>query len=282
MAANPMPGLGSERAMDGRPEAGTLRSKPPLAAPWAAVPLRDRILFAATAFAWLLLLYLTWRPIPFLGSPAPDWSGTPDVTAPLTRKLLFYHPASAWASFAAYVVVMGASIAYLNERHERFDRAARTAAEVGFLFNTLALGTGTLWGIQEWSRSGQAPLATVLTEPKVLVVLVMWLAFAAYLTLRRLLDDPARRARLAAVFGILGFLGVPASFATSRILSTSLHPDVAGPGANPDAALTWAVAAVLAWSAVAFLLLFLSLWTVRLRLETAADHLAEMEARHAE
>ncbi|HLF17015.1 MAG TPA: cytochrome c biogenesis protein CcsA, partial [Candidatus Thermoplasmatota archaeon] len=201
----------------------------------------------------------------------------PDVTAPLTRKLLFLHPASAWASFAAYFVVFAASIALLNERDNRYDRAGRAAAEVGFALNTVALLTGTLWGLQEWSDEGQAPLATIYSEPKVLVVLVLWLTFAAYLLLRRLVDGPERRARMAAAFGVLGFLAVPASFVTSRLLQTSLHPDIAGPGANPDAAVGREVGLILAWSLVAFILLFLALFLERLRLLAAEERLEELE-----
>ena len=107
-----------------------------------------------TLASWPVLLYLVW----FV---APDWSGLADVSAPLTRKVLFFHPASAWAAFAAYFVVFALSIAVLNERDARYDAPARAAAEVGFWFNTVALATGTLWGIQEWSESGRASLATV-------------------------------------------------------------------------------------------------------------------------
>ncbi len=221
--------------------------------------------------ALLALAYLTW----FV---APDWSYAPEVSAPLTRKILFYHPASAWASFAAYFVVFAASVAYLNERKIDYDRPARAAAEVGFMFNTIALVTGTLWGIQEWSRTGQNSLATVYTEPKVLIVVVMWFTFAAYLSLRRFVDSPERRARLAAIFGVLGFAFVPVSFASSRLLATSLHPDVGGPGANPDAALGVASGAVLGWSLVAFLLLFVHLWLQRLRALGIHDRLAALES----
>lgn len=224
----------------------------------------------ATLLTWPVLLYLVW----FV---APDWSGLADVSAPLTRKVLFFHPASAWAAFAAYFVVFALSIAVLNERDARYDAPARAAAEVGFWFNTVALATGTLWGMQEWSDSGNASLATVYSEPKVLVVVVLWFTFAAYLLLRRLVDGEERRARLSAAFGVLGFLGVPLSFATSRLLSTSLHPDIAGPGANPDAAVGPAVGAVLAFSAVAFLALFIHLWLARLRLARLADRIEALE-----
>ena len=224
----------------------------------------------ATLATWPVLLFLVW----FV---APDWSGLADVSAPLTRKVLFFHPASAWAAFAAYFVVFALSIAVLNERDTRYDAPARAAAEVGFWFNTVALVTGTFWGIQEWSDSGNASLATVYSEPKVLVVVVLWFTFAAYLLLRRLVDGEERRARLSAAFGVLGFLGVPLSFATSRLLSTSLHPDIAGPGANPDAAVGATVGSVLAFSAVAFLALFIHLWLARLRLARLADRLESLE-----
>lgn len=224
----------------------------------------------ATLIAWPILLYLTW----FV---APDWTYQTDVTAPLTRKILFFHPASAWASFAAYFVVFACSIAVLNERNYRYDAPARAAAEVGFAMNTIALITGTLWGIQEWSKTGQSSLITVYSEPKVLVVLVLWFIFAAYLALRRLIDAPERRARLAAAFGVLGFLAVPLSFASSRLLATSLHPDVAGPGKNPDAALGATVGWILAWSAVAFLVLFVTVWLQRLRQLRASERLASIE-----
>lgn len=224
----------------------------------------------ATLVSWPVLLWLVW----FV---APDWVGLADVAAPLTRKVLFFHPASAWASFAAYFVVFALSIAVLNERDPKYDAPARAAAEVGFWLNTVALATGTLWGVQEWSEAGRPALATVYSEPKVLVVVVLWFTFAAYLLLRRLVDGPERRARLAAAFGVLGFLGVPLSFATSRLLATSLHPDIAGPGANPDAAVGSTVGAVIAFSLVAFLALFVHLWLARLRLLRLEERIDALE-----
>lgn len=224
-------------------------------------------LFLATG---AVLLYLTWF-------RTPDWSYQPEVTAPLTRKILFFHPASAWAAFAAYFVVFLLSVAYLNERELKYDGPARAAAEVGFGFNTVALVTGTLWGMQEWSRTGQSSLATVYSEPKVLVVVMMWFAFAAYLLLRQMADGRERRARLSAIFGVLGFLAVPLSFATSRLLQTSLHPDIAGPGKNPDAAVGPEVGFAIGWSMLVFLLLFVHLWLQRHRILQVRDGIEEME-----
>ena len=235
----------------------------------AVATIRKASLWGAL-LAFPVLFYLVW----FV---APDWSLSPDVTAPLTRKLLFFHPASAWTSFTAYLVTFVLGIAYLNERDLKYDRPAQAAAEVGFLMNTIALVTGTLWGIQEWAKTGQNSLATVYTEPKVLVVVVMWLVFAAYLLLRRFVDGPERRARLSAAFALLGFVTVPVSFLTSRLLATSLHPDIAGPGKNPDAAVSASVGLILLWSFVAFLLLFIHLFLQRGRILAAQARTTRLE-----
>src|SRR5262249_14501002 len=125
-------------------------------------------------------------------------------------------------------------------------------------------------------QAGRPALATVYSEPKVLVVVVLWFTFAAYLLLRRLVDGETRRARLSAAFGVLGFLGVPLSFPTSRLLSTSLHPATAGPAANPDAAVGTTVGWILVASLAAFLCLFVHLWLARLRLLRAEARLDQL------
>lgn len=237
--------------------------------PATEAALRRGSLAAALAL-WAILLWMTWY-------RAPDWSYQPDVTAPLTRKLLFFHPPAAWTSFVAYFLVFAFGVAYLNEWQLRYDAPARAAAEVGFGMNTIALVTGTFWGVQEWSDTGRSALATVYSEPKVLVVLVLWLTFAAYLMLRRVTDGPERQARLAAAFGVLGFIGVPLSFATSRVLQTSKHPDIAGPGKNPDAAVSGDVGTILLVGFLAFLALFLHLWLQRLRLLRLEERIDAME-----
>ena len=209
---------------------------------------------------------------------SPDWSTSTGVNAPLTRTLLYFHPPAAWASFVAYAFVFGASIAYLNEREPRHDRAARAAAEVGWVLNTIALATGTFWGIQEWTDSERSALATVYSEPKVLVVVVLWATFGAYLVLRRLVPGQARSARMGAAFAILGFLAVPASFVTSRLLTTSLHPDIAGPGANPDAAVSTTIGWLLVLGFTAFVTLFVALFLTRLHLARLEERVEDLEA----
>ena len=59
---------------------------------------------------------------------------------------------------------------------------------------------------------------------------ITWLLYAAYLPLRQGIEDPQRRARFAAVYGVIAFASVPLTFAAVRIFR-SIHPVVIGAGA---------------------------------------------------
>ena len=58
------------------------------------------------------------------------------------QKIFYIHVPSAWVMYAAFGVVFASSILYLWKRTALWDIFARCAAEVGFLFTTLALVTG--------------------------------------------------------------------------------------------------------------------------------------------
>lgn len=53
---------------------------------------------------------------------------------------------------------------------------------------------------------------------------------------RKSIDEPEKRARLSAVFGIVGFIGVPLSFLSIRLWNrATVHPVVVGPGEEGSA-----------------------------------------------
>jgi heme exporter protein C len=53
----------------------------------------------------------------------------------------------------------------------------------------------------------------------------MWLAYAAYLMLRSGIEDPERRRRFAAVYGIIAFASVMFTIIIIRVIDT-IHPVV--------------------------------------------------------
>jgi heme exporter protein C len=94
---------------------------------------------------------------------------------------------------------------------------------------TICLLTGAVWARPIWNTWWTA-------DPRLNAMAVMWLAYAAYLTLRAAIDNPDRRARFAAVYGILAFVSVVYVFIIPRVRTDTLHPVVIGESPVSEAA----------------------------------------------
>jgi heme exporter protein C len=134
--------------------------------------------------------------------------------------------------------------------------------ELGLMFSIINIVTGAIWARPIWN--------TWWTwDPRLVTATIMVLIYAAYLMLRQGLDNPVRRARFSAVYGIFGFITVPITFYSIRIWR-SIHPVVFGadnPGADIDAGLTSGPMYVTFFFAlITFTVIFVSLYLNRLRL----------------
>jgi len=118
----------------------------------------------------------------------------------IVQKIFYFHVSSALTMFLAFFIVFLGSIMYLWKSSARWDAVAFSAAEIGVLFCTLVLITGPIWARPIWG--------TWWTwDPTLTLTLVLWLIYVAYLMLRLDTHDP-KRARFAAILGIVGFLDV--------------------------------------------------------------------------
>lgn len=132
-------------------------------------------------------------------------------------------------------VVFVASIGYLWKRSMLMDRYSRAAAELGFLFISLALVTGSLWGRPIWNAwwSWDARLTTTL---------ILWFIYLGYFTLRAYAGDRDRAARYGAVLGIVAMIDVPIIHQSVTWWRT-LHPEpvvvrASGPNLGNDMLVT--------------------------------------------
>jgi heme exporter protein C len=126
----------------------------------------------------------------------------PDADQGNVQRLMYIHVPAAWLAYLSFAVVFVASIAYLATKKSRWDRMAAASAEVGVLFTALTIVLGSLWGKPVWG--------TWWTwDPRLTTTAILLLIYVGYLAVRRLPDSPTRRARWAAVVGIVGFVDVP-------------------------------------------------------------------------
>jgi heme exporter protein C len=187
------------------------------------------------------------------------------------QKIFYIHVPSAWIMYAAFGVVFASSILYLWKRTALWDIFARCAAEVGFLFTTLALATGMLWGKPIWG--------TYWTwDARLTSTLILWFIYGSYLLVRALARPDADVARLAAVVGIIGFLDVPIIH-LSVLWWRTLHPQpVVMILDDPGGGLPASMLITLLTSLLAVSLIFAWLWIQRVWQERTAENLALLEA----
>ncbi|MBF6590256.1 MAG: cytochrome c biogenesis protein CcsA [Ktedonobacterales bacterium] len=190
-----------------------------------------------------------------------------DATQGLAWRIFYFHVPGAWVAYLAFSVVFGASILYLWRKDARWDWLAHGAAEIGTVFTTLTLISGSLWGRPIWG-------AWWTWDPRLTTTLILEFIFIGYLLLRTYLGRGASGARAAAVVGILGFVDVPINYLSTTWWRTQ-HPSLMVTTDNAGH-LTGPALFALFISLAAFTLLFgfLLLQAYRLeRLQTMAHRL---------
>ncbi len=134
----------------------------------------------------------------------------------IVQRIFYLMVPLAWLSLLAFLIVFINSILYLIKRESKWDILARSSAEVGIVFTTLALITGSLWAKPIWG-------VWWTWEPRLTATLVLWLIYIAYLIVRSFAADEQRGARFAAVVGIIGFVDIPI-IALATTLWRGIHP----------------------------------------------------------
>ncbi len=209
-------------------------------------------------------VFLGWAALAMLAASAVMSLAVapPDAEQGNVQRLMYVHVPAAWLAYLAFAVVFVASIAYLKTKRTRWDRLAAASAEVGVLFTALTIVLGSLWGKPVWG--------TWWTwDPRLTTTAILLLIYVGYLAVRRLPDSPARRARWAAVVGIVGFVDVPIVH-LSVVWWRGLHQ---GPSVRLLEAPTIApvMLAALLVGVLAFTLTYLYLVVLRLRVGRLED-----------
>ena len=131
------------------------------------------------------------------------------------QRIFYFHVSSAWVGYLALFVSLVGSVLFLTRRELRWDRLALCSVEIGLVFMTGAIITGSIWAKASWG-------VWWTWEPRLTTSAVLWAIYASYLTLRRALEDRGRRARVSAVYSLLGFVSVPINFKSCNISSSPI------------------------------------------------------------
>ena len=194
----------------------------------------------------------------FAASPLLIANAPYESTMGLVQKIFYYHLPSAITFLVSAVVCGYASVRYLFGGNPKHDRLGWAAAELTVLFGALALVTGPLWARKAWGVWWQ-------WDVRLTSSLMGWMVAVAYLLLRKY-GGPGSD-KLAAGLALFGMANVPFIYISVNYWRT-IHPTT-----NVVPTLEPSMGVPLWFTLAAFLLLYVLLLRMRVRLEEQRSRL---------
>ena len=186
----------------------------------------------------------------------------------IVQRIFYFHVACAWVAFAAFGLVAICGILFLWLGQQIFDHLGYASAEIGMVFCTLVLVTGSLWAKPIWG--------TWWTwDSRLTTTLILWLLYGGYLMLRAMGDDTPQVARFGAVVGIVAAADVPVIIVSVRLWRT-IHPAVLVTKQGGHGLQDPRMVVALLVSLAAFTVLFLWILILRVALLRAGSRLHKL------
>lgn len=223
----------------------------------------DRWLLALTALSAVMVMVALY--LALVGAPDANLQSE---TGRYAQRIIYFHIATAWVGFLAFFVTFVAGIGYLRTQKRKWDIVALSSAEIGTVFMLGVLISGSIWAKPAWG-------VWWVWDERLTISLIQFLVYVGYLMLRSAVEDPSRRARFAAVYGIVAFISVPINFIAIRLWRTQ-HPlmfgsDGGGLGPNMMFAFFFSLTTFTIW--------YVTLMWHRIRLEQLRDGVEQVKQK---
>lgn len=173
-------------------------------------PWLDGLGLAITFATLLYALYLVFMVVP-----------NERIMGPVQR-IFYFHVGAAVACYCSFGTVLISAIYYLATRSPLAHMLGKASGEVGFIFCSITLVSGMIWGHSAWNTWFR-------WEPRLVTFLLLWVIFLGFNLLNQF-GDEERIGVQSAVLGILGAITVPLVVYSIQFLpqSAQLHPQVVG------------------------------------------------------
>jgi heme exporter protein C len=224
---------------------------------------REKLLIGMTVLSAIMVLIALYLAL----SGAPD-ANLSSETGRYAQRIIYFHIATAWVGFLAFFITFVGGVAYLRTQSRAWDVVALSSAEIGTVFMLGVLISGSIWAKPAWG-------VWWVWDERLTISLVQFLIYVGYLMLRASVEDPSRKARFAAVYGIVAFISVPINFIAIRLWRTQ-HPLVFG---NEDGGLGPNMMFAFFFSLITFTIWYITLMWHRIRLERFRDDVEQVKQK---
>ena len=117
-------------------------------------------------------------------------------------RIMYVHVPAAWISLGIFSSITLLSICGFVFRIKNFFLISKSLAPSGFVFNIIALVTGSIWGKPTWGTWW-------VWDARITSMLILALFYAMYLIVWRIYDKEEKVYKISTFITILGIINVP-------------------------------------------------------------------------
>ena len=150
-------------------------------------------------------------------------------------RIMYVHVPSAWISLGIFSLIALLSVGSFIFKNKNFSLIAKSLAPSGFIFNVIALVTGSIWGKPTWGTWWA-------WDARITSMLILVLFYSMYILAWRIYDKKEQVIKITSIIAIVGVINVPIikfsvdwwstlhQNSSVNILSeTSIHPSMLVP-----------------------------------------------------
>jgi len=117
-------------------------------------------------------------------------------------RIMYVHVPSAWISLGIFSLISILSFGILIFKNKNFSLITKSLAPSGFLFNIIALVTGSIWGRPTWGTWWA-------WDARITSMLLLAIFYLMFILSWRITDDNDKAIKASSVIAIVGLINVP-------------------------------------------------------------------------
>ena len=117
-------------------------------------------------------------------------------------RIMYVHVPAAWISLGIFSSLALLSVGSFVFKNKNFALIAKSLAPSGFVFNIIALVTGSIWGKPTWGTWWA-------WDARITSMLILALFYGMYLLAWRIYEDKNQAIKITSMIAILGVINVP-------------------------------------------------------------------------
>jgi len=117
-------------------------------------------------------------------------------------RIMYVHVPAAWISLGIFSSLALLSVGSFVFKNKNFALISKSLAPSGFIFNIIALVTGSIWGKPTWGTWWA-------WDARITSMLILALFYGMYLLAWRIFEDKEQAVKITSMIAILGVINVP-------------------------------------------------------------------------